>query len=149
MGKSINIISHSPEETVKIGTKIAPFIGIGKIVYLNGDLGTGKTTLVQGITSYYNCLQRAKSPTFIIISSYKGDIQVHHCDLFRINNSEEIFDLSIEEYLETGNLIIEWPEKASIYLPPPTLEINFQHTSSDTNRNIILYSENEELIDAI
>ena len=102
---STEIITNTPEETLGLGIKLAPFLGIGKIAYLKGPLGAGKTTLVKGITEFYKCSQLAKSPTFILVTSYFGDISINHCDFFRLNTSEEIFDLALEEYLEDGNLI--------------------------------------------
>ena len=116
------------------------FIGIGKIAYLKGPLGAGKTTLVKGITEFYKCSQPAKSPTFILVTSYFGDISINHCDFFRLNNSEEIFDLALEEYLEDGNLIIEWPEIGEKYLPKPDLEIILEHTDLSSQRKIIIKS---------
>ena len=84
---SAEIITNDPKETLELGFNLAPFIGIGKIAYLKGPLGAGKTTLVKGIASFYNCLQPAKSPTFILVTSYFGDISINHCDFFRLNNS--------------------------------------------------------------
>jgi len=136
--QSKEIISSNYKNTIELGYKIAPFIGLGKIAFLKGNLGTGKTTLVKGIAEYYNCSQKAKSPTFILISSYYGDISVNHCDFFRLNNSEEIFDLALEEYLENGNLIIEWPDIAEEYLPDPDLIINLEHTDVQNERKIII-----------
>ena len=144
-----DIVTNAPEETLEIGIKLAPFIGVGKIAYLKGSLGAGKTTLVKGITSYYNCTQPAKCPTFILVTSYFGDISINHCDFFRLNNSEEIFDLALEEYLEDGNLIIEWPEIGEKYLPAPDIEIILEHTDDENKRKISINSCNEQVLSNI
>ena len=143
------IVTNAPEETLEVGVKLAPFIGVGKIAYLKGPLGAGKTTLVKGITSYYNCTQPAKSPTFILVTSYFGDISINHCDFFRLNNSEEIFDLALEEYLEDGNLIIEWPEIGEKYLPDPDVEIILEHTDDENKRKISINSYNKQVLSSI
>tara|TARA_Y100000590_G_scaffold403763_1_gene490727 strand:- start:6221 stop:6676 length:456 start_codon:yes stop_codon:yes gene_type:complete len=146
---SKEIVTNTPEETLGLGIKLAPFIGIGKIAYLKGPLGAGKTTLVKGITEFYKCSQPAKSPTFILVTSYFGDISINHCDFFRLNNSEEIFDLALEEYLEDGNLIIEWPEIGEKYLPKPDLEIILEHTDLSSQRKIIIKSNNKESLEKL
>ena len=137
----IKITSNSPLETIEIGKKVAKYIGRGKIAFLEGNLGAGKTTLVKGIAESFNCNKIAKSPTFILITTYHGDINVNHCDFFRLNYSEEIFDLALEEYLEEGNLIIEWPEIAKKYLPEPDLKIKIEIDKFSDKRNLIIYSQ--------
>ena len=137
----IKLISNSPSETINIGKKISKYIGKGKIIFLEGNLGAGKTTLVKGIAESFNCDQIAKSPTFILITTYYGDINVNHCDFFRLNYPEEIFDLGLEEYLEEGNLIIEWPEIAKKYLPEPDLKITIEIDKLSEKRNLVIYSQ--------
>ena len=110
-------------------------------IAIAGNIGAGKTTLVKGIAESFNCDQIAKSPTFILITTYHGDINVNHCDFFRLNYPEEIFDLGLEEYLEEGNLIIEWPEIAKKYLPEPDLKIEIEIDKLSEKRNLILYSQ--------
>tara|TARA_B100000941_G_C28276616_1_gene434290 strand:- start:246 stop:683 length:438 start_codon:yes stop_codon:yes gene_type:complete len=137
----IKLTSNSPSETIEIGKKVSMYAGKGKIIFLEGDLGAGKTTLVKGVAESFNCEQIAKSPTFILITTYFGDINVNHCDFFRLNYSEEIFDLGLEEYLEEGNLIIEWPEIAKKYLPEPDLKIKIEVDNLSEKRNLIIYSQ--------
>ncbi len=122
----LKVISENPGETIELGRKMGKYANIGKIIFLKGNLGAGKTTLVKGIAEYFECKQFAKSPTFILVTTYQGKINVNHCDFFRLNYSEEIFDLGLDEYLENGNLIIEWPEIAKKYLPRPDIEIEIE-----------------------
>ena len=143
---SKEIVTNTPEETLGLGIKLAPFIGIGKIAYLKGPLGAGKTTLVKGITEFYKCSQPAKSPTFILVTSYFGDISINHCDFFRLNNSEEIFDLALEEYLEDGNLIIEWPEIAKKIKIKNSISLIFKYNQSYTERYLTIISKNKKII---
>lgn len=122
----LKVISENPSETIELGKKMGKYANIGKLIFLKGNLGAGKTTLVKGIAEYFECKQFAKSPTFILVTTYQGKINVNHCDFFRLNYSEEIFDLGLDEYLENGNLIIEWPEIAKKYLPKPDIEIEIE-----------------------
>ena len=135
------IITNTPLETIKLGKKLGKYAKKGKIIFLEGNLGAGKTTLVKGISKHFECEQFAKSPTFILITTYKGKINVNHCDFFRLNYPEEIFDLALEEYLEDGNLIIEWPEIAKKYLPKPDLQIKIEFDGLSKKRIINIFSE--------
>ena len=135
------IITKSPSETIELGKKLGKYATKGKIIFLEGNLGAGKTTLVKGISEHFECKQIAKSPTFILITTYKGKINVNHCDFFRLNYPEEIFDLALEEYLEDGNLIIEWPEIAKKYLPKPDIEIKIKFDGLSEKRVINIFSE--------
>ena len=111
-----------------------------KLIIISSPSGAGKTTLVKGISEYYECTQIAKSPTFILVTTYTGKININHCDFFRLNHSEEIFDLALEEYLENGNLIIEWPEIAKKYLPEPDLKIKIEFDTNAEKRIIDIHS---------
>ena len=132
----IKVVTKSPSETIELGKKLGRYADKGKIIFLEGNLGAGKTTLVKGISEYFECTQIAKSPTFILITTYSGKINVNHCDFFRLNYSEEIFDLALDEYLESGNLIIEWPEIAKKYLPEPDLKIKIEFDGKSEKRII-------------
>ena len=136
----IRVTTKSPSETIDLGKKLGKYADKGKIIFLEGNLGAGKTTLVKGISEYYECTQIAKSPTFILVTTYTGKININHCDFFRLNHSEEIFDLALEEYLENGNLIIEWPEIAKKYLPEPDLKIKIEFDKNAEKRIIDIHS---------
>lgn len=136
----IRVTTKSPSETIDLGKKLGKYADKGKIIFLEGNLGAGKTTLVKGISEYYECTQIAKSPTFILVTTYTGKININHCDFFRLNHSEEIFDLALEEYLENGNLIIEWPEIAKKYLPEPDLKIKIEFDTNEEKRIIDIHS---------
>jgi tRNA threonylcarbamoyladenosine biosynthesis protein TsaE len=114
----INKIEELANEIIKI-------IDNKKIIFLTGDLGAGKTTLVKAICKQLGVEDNISSPTFSIINEYqsKGDI-IYHMDLYRIESSEELWNIGIEEYFESGKIcIIEWPEIASEFVNPD-LKIN-------------------------
>lgn len=84
-----------------------------KIFLLNGDLGAGKTTLSREMISILTGITNATSPTFTIVNSYNGNGNIiHHYDLYRLTNEAELQEISLEENLDNGYVLIEWPEKA-------------------------------------
>lgn len=131
---NITKTTKSAAETQKFGEEFAQKIKDGGVVCLFGDLGAGKTTLVQGIARGLGIRQRITSPTFIVVRRYELKNQnskikntsqkskvkyLWHIDLYRLNNIKEIKVLGIEElWQDTNNiLLIEWPEKIKSALP--------------------------------
>ena len=118
------IISKSEKDTIRIGQKIAEKLGPGSIVALFGDLGSGKTRIVQGICLQLEVSEEVTSPTFTIINEYKGTLPVYHFDFYRINNESEIWQLGYEEYLfSDGVSLIEWADKMTNLLPDNCIKI--------------------------
>lgn len=125
--------SHSADETKKIGAKFAEKLVPPATIALFGDLGSGKTTFVQGMARGLEIDPRAyvNSPTFTIVNEYGRLI---HIDLYRIEPSE-VESLALEEYLALGNIVvIEWAEKARQKFD---FEVRFE-TVSDRERNIVI-----------
>jgi tRNA threonylcarbamoyladenosine biosynthesis protein TsaE len=96
---------------------------------LKGNLGAGKTTFTQFLLKEMGCTDEVSSPTYAIVNEYdtkKG--KVFHFDLYRLNSAEEVFDIGMEEYLDSGNFcIIEWPEiyeEEIAQIPHHTIEIS-------------------------
>tara|TARA_Y100000748_G_C15325288_1_gene421780 strand:- start:49 stop:513 length:465 start_codon:yes stop_codon:yes gene_type:complete len=134
------IISNSHIETKSLGKLVSNYLQVGDIVFLNGELGAGKTKLVEGISEGLESQQSTKSPTFVLIHEYEGKIKIYHCDLYRIKNEYEAIDLNIDEKLENGIVIIEWPEVAKGILPSPSIEIYLSHCDSENDRKIIIHN---------
>lgn len=106
--------SRSPEDTRKLGERIGRCLQSGDILLLFGDLGAGKTTLIQGITSGLDVGpdQYVRSPSFTLINEYTGRLPVYHIDLYRIESTGELADLGLEDYLfGEGVTLVEWGEK--------------------------------------
>lgn len=90
------------------------------VILFHGNMGVGKTTLIQAIARHLGVEEIVSSPTFSIVNEYRTNKSkiVYHFDFYRIENSDEALDLGFEEYLEQGDWIfIEWPDKISEYLP--------------------------------
>ena len=98
-------------------------------IHLHGDLGAGKTTLVRGFLRGLGLQGAVRSPTYTLIESYQaGPVTVHHLDLYRLADPEELEYLGLRDLLgEPALLFIEWPERAGDWLPPPDLEIHLGH----------------------
>ncbi len=112
--------THSHEESLALGEHLGQWLKVGDIVLLFGDLGSGKTTLTQGLCRGLGLPQNeyVRSPSFTLINEYQGAIPIYHIDLYRLDTIQEIETLGLEEILFAGNgvSIIEWAEK----LFPPT-----------------------------
>tara|TARA_Y100001936_G_C16092311_1_gene687567 strand:- start:7053 stop:7517 length:465 start_codon:yes stop_codon:yes gene_type:complete len=145
----LEILSKSDLDTKLLGKLISNYIKLGDIVFLNGDLGAGKTKLVEGISEGLESPQTTKSPTFVLIHEYESRIKIYHCDLYRIKNEIEVIELNIEEKLENGIVIIEWPDIAKNILPSPSIEIFLSHSGNDNHRKIIINNYKDTIIDII
>lgn len=116
--------SQSPKETRNIGKKLGGLLQEGDLVALNGELGAGKTCLIQGIALGLNSKARVSSPSFTLIKEYHGDKPIYHFDLYRLTRAEEFEDLGYEEYFYSdGITLIEWAEKIKYFLPDSMLLI--------------------------
>ena len=116
-------ISHSPEETFELGRALAATFHGGEIVALSGDLGAGKTQLCKGIAAGLGCDEEAvTSPTFTLIHEYRGGrLPVFHFDFYRLESAEETLALGLDEYLDSGGVVlIEWADKFRPLLPKGT-----------------------------
>ena len=107
-------ITSNFKETQKLGRDFAKVLEKGDVLYLYGDLGSGKTTFAQGLAEGLGVKQRIISPTFVIVRSYKLEvISFYHIDLYRINNEKDIRGLGLEEIINNPENIvaIEWTLK--------------------------------------
>ena len=133
---------ESLKDTKNLGIELAKKIQQRKnreafIVFLVGDLGTGKTTLVKEIIHALGVNDQIKSPTFTIIEPYELALEtIYHMDLYRISDSSELESIGLEEYLNEPNAIIfiEWPENSFGYLKKFNMKISLQHLSKNERK---------------
>ncbi|MFA4843497.1 MAG: tRNA (adenosine(37)-N6)-threonylcarbamoyltransferase complex ATPase subunit type 1 TsaE [Candidatus Margulisiibacteriota bacterium] len=132
--------SKSAEDTVQLGKKIGSILQPNDIIALTGQLGAGKTTLIQGIAAGIGVKDYVTSPTFIIINEYQGRLPFYHIDLYRLDEIKEVEDLGIEEYFNRGGVcVIEWAEKLGGLLPANAERITIERLS-ENERNICVSS---------
>ena len=116
-----------PEATEALGRLVAGQLGTGDVIALFGDLGAGKTTLARGILAGLGHGGEVASPTFPIVIPYDGlRVPVWHVDLYRLEEPGEIEELALDEALEDGALIVEWPERMGRALWPHSLRLTLR-----------------------
>ena len=120
--------AHLADEaaTLAFGQALLPLLSGPKLVYLHGDLGAGKTTLVRGILRALGHGGSVKSPTYTLLEPYEvGGRVVYHFDLYRIGDSEELDFIGMDELLDADALkLVEWPERGAGRLPDPDVDIH-------------------------
>lgn len=116
--------SGSAEETVKLGQKLGRILQKNDTVCLAGDLGTGKTAFTGGIAKAIGVDGYITSPTFTIINEYEGMLPLYHFDVYRINSSDEMFEIGYDEYVSgDGITVIEWADNIRDILPDERIEV--------------------------
>jgi tRNA threonylcarbamoyladenosine biosynthesis protein TsaE len=120
-----------PDEaaTMALGKAMAHHLVRGQIVWLQGDLGSGKTTLTRALLHALGYPGHVRSPTYTLVESYPLDpFVLYHFDLYRLGDPEELEYLGIRDYLRPGTVaIIEWPERGRGVLPPADVTVQLSH----------------------
>ena len=126
------IATKNYKETILLGERIGRSLKPDDIVALSGELGAGKTTLIQGIAKGLGVENWVTSPTFTLINEFEGKLNLYHIDLYRIENIDDAEDLAIEEYFTKGGVtVIEWAEKIRSILPVKTIKIGIKIVSEN------------------
>lgn len=132
----IEVITKNSKETRNLGRKIGASLLPGDVVALMGELGSGKTTLIQGLAEGLKVADFVTSPTFILIGEYSGKHPFIHVDLYRLEEEKDIEDLGILEYFDgRGIVAIEWAERMKDLLPENLIEIKIE-SLGETERRI-------------
>lgn len=153
---ALDVISHSPEQTRRIGTQLGRVLDQGSLVLLGGMIGAGKTTFAQGLARGLRVSSEMLSPTFTLVSEHEGvdaserAVRIYHIDLYRIEDGDELLSVGFEEYLDDPNAvtIVEWPERARAMLPDEYISIEFS-SIADTKRGISVDPHGERYQQAI
>jgi tRNA threonylcarbamoyladenosine biosynthesis protein TsaE len=150
----LTLNSDSPEQTQLLGSYLGQLAQKADVFLLTGELGTGKTCLVQGIARGLHVKEYAFSPSFVILRQYHGRLPLYHIDFYRLDQIEEIADLGLEEYFYgDGVCAVEWADKGLHVVPQDNLLISIHYVPvSQTGRSICLKPQGErynELIERL
>lgn len=128
MSSILNIVSHSEQETAELAKRLATSFKPRDVLVLSGPLGSGKTVFVRGLAAGIGIkMEDVSSPSFTIMNEYKGNRDLYHFDLYRINDPFELYEAGWDEYLNRdGLIVVEWGEKAGDFLPSRYYLLEFE-----------------------
>ncbi|HLW80041.1 MAG TPA: tRNA (adenosine(37)-N6)-threonylcarbamoyltransferase complex ATPase subunit type 1 TsaE [Terriglobia bacterium] len=131
------VVTGSPEETIAFGRRLAHEIEPPCTIVLEGELGSGKTTLAKGIVAGLGAAseEEVTSPSFTLVHEYGCDTKVYHVDLYRVEDGKDLSTLGLDELLDQAVVLIEWGGK--LRLAAPALRITLSHLG-DERRKIVV-----------
>jgi tRNA threonylcarbamoyladenosine biosynthesis protein TsaE len=140
----MEFISRSAEQTRRAGMRLGAMLRPGDLICLIGDLGAGKTTLMQGISAGWGSLDQVSSPTFVLVNVYRGPQgkRLYHLDTYRLSGPAEAEDLDLDSLLENGPLVVEWADRIESVLPTERLWINL-HYVDENQRDLMISAQGE------
>lgn len=138
----LTVSTSSPEETARLGREIGRRLVPGDVVLLHGDLGSGKTTLAQGILAGLGLKEPAASPTFTLVNEYEVEVtsgaplRLSHIDLYRLAGDSDLDSIGLDDYLApvAGITLVEWPERAASRLDGDYVLIEITVSEPDRRR---------------
>jgi len=130
---AFEFFSRSAEQTRRIGMRLGGLLHPSDLICLQGDLGAGKTTLVQGMAQGWGSLDAVSSPTFVLVNEYRRPEagQLFHMDAYRLESAAEAAELDLDAMLACGALIIEWAERIASILPDERLWIGLEYRAEE------------------
>lgn len=133
---STRVTVDSEEAMLALAASMAGHLRPGQLVYVQGDLGAGKTTFVRGLLRGLGYRGHVKSPTFTLVEPYEvAGMMIYHLDLYRLTAPDELESVGIRDYVSgSGVCVVEWAERGEGVLPPPDARIVIHH---DRDRRIV------------
>ncbi len=110
-----SFVTHSPEETEAVGETLGKTLSPGTVIAYRGGLGAGKTAFTRGLARGLGCRETVTSPTYTIVNEYLGGrLPLFHFDMYRLQSSEDLWDIGWEDYLDRGGICaVEWSENVA------------------------------------
>lgn len=143
-GGNMKFITRNEKETYELGIRLGEILTGGMVLSLNGDLGAGKTHFTKGIAVGLTIEDYITSPSFTILNEYEGRLPLHHFDVYRIDDIDEMYEIGFEEYLfGDGICVVEWGDIVRDMLPKDTIYVSISRL--DDNTREIFIKENEKL----
>tara|TARA_B110000444_G_C18749663_1_gene552136 strand:- start:362 stop:823 length:462 start_codon:yes stop_codon:yes gene_type:complete len=140
MTKELSFFTKHFEETALLGEKLAKIVSPGDLIFLQGDLGSGKTTFMRGFLRGLDFMGKVKSPSYTLLEQYYLKLTINHFDLYRFKDQNEWEDAGFNEFMNNTDVnVIEWPEKAINVIPQSDLTVGFSYKNEDS-RNISIIS---------
>ncbi len=143
------ITTTGPGETRAFASHIGEGLRPGDLVALDGELGAGKTTFVQGLAAGWGSTDRVTSPTFVLVNEYRRPDggRLYHVDAYRLTGPAEAADLDLDSLLAVGPMVVEWAGRILPALPPPSLSIRIEDLGAD-RRLVVVLSDSSDSSDA-
>ncbi len=138
--------THLPDEaaTLRLGGLLADCVAPGMRIYLRGELGSGKTTLVRALLRGLGVQGAVKSPSYALVELYVvSSLHLYHFDFYRFLDPSELGDTGVVDYFrdDDGICMVEWPERAGGGLPPPDLELELAYSGTGRDISVRAFSE--------
>lgn len=136
---ALEVFSNSPEQTRRLGMQLGELLAPGDVIWLEGDLGSGKTTLVQGVAAGWGSVDAVTSPTFVLVNVYRrpNRQQLAHMDAYRLESAEDAEQLDLDALMDQGPLVVEWAPRIAAALPIERLRLQLE-TVDETRRHILI-----------
>ena len=134
------LITDSPETTEDAGRMLASAIEVSGIkrlfIALRGEMGVGKTAFTRGFASHFGIFT-VKSPTYTVVNEYRGRCNIHHFDLYRISDGDDLYSIGYDDIIESdGYSIAEWSENVEDFLPEERITVSISRLSVDKDENL-------------
>jgi tRNA threonylcarbamoyladenosine biosynthesis protein TsaE len=136
--QELRLVSATETDTRAIGAALAGLLVPGDVVGLTGDLGAGKTRLVQGAAAALGVVDPVVSPTFMLVREYDGDTEVHHVDAYRLHGPGELEDLGLDGVLDPETVVfVEWADRVERVFPESWLEVRLEVDDDELRRILV------------